>query len=921
MASDQVSAGVLNLVPNENSLHNNIQDHFLVALNPVFKDGQLDLPNTNFVSIPKDFRFQPSQEYWLKLSLKCTQSNVPDYCIHLGIHSEINLYRDLQLIGQTGMSINAKNCMHPIHQGWLSLMPLSKKPIDYYFQIKTRRFGSPKAFEASINSLKNLEQIRNIKIKNNIEVYFFRIGVLAIIFFVFVASLIHFLTNSDTTYRCYSFYLLFTFFYLCITFEESSPFNFFIQSHLASYYQALVIPSLMLSYFYYTQFVRCILDTQSKNIRFDKLLRNYGIMTLLFICLDVIFGFIIKVDFYPDLRNGMLIITFFAALFIYFQIWKIKDLISRLVLSGSIIFSIGSFFGFLFTTFISLPKGFGIFSDGLTYMQISVLVEVLFFTVALSYRTMKIEKDKSIANAKLISETYEKERLTYQNNKSKEFELKRSQFFADTNHELRSPLTVIKGMAENLEGNEIQRNFILKNTSNMLNLINNMLDLARAEAGDVPVNLLQDNFNVFCESQIEAWTYFAKTKDIEVSYQSNKKLILMDFDDQKMEQIISNLMSNAIKFTPSGGAVKVTTEEKENEMTLTISDTGTGIEAKDLPNIFDRYYRVESSKTNNDKGTGIGLALVKKLVELLDGKITVSSKFNKGTSFVLHFPITKLAPYSKAKTTLNEKIQSSPNYDLISKKAPINAPELLIVEDNPEILSHLEYSLSESYNINTAIDGSEGIKKASQLFPDLIISDIRMPVQDGLTLCGTLKTDLNTSHIPIILLTAASSDQDKIKGLEKGADAYITKPYSKIELKLRIENLLQVKKTLHAYFSKNIDSETIKRSKISKEDQSFLDQLVNYIKDNIDDLELDVQRMMKAVNVSRPTLHSKLKSLTGCSASQFKKQIKMQEAKRMLQEGHSNISDLAYSLGYKYPNNFSKDFKKWYGIAPNKFGK
>jgi len=313
--------------------------------------------------------------------------------------------------------------------------------------------------------------------------------------------------------------------------------------------------------------------------------------------------------------------------------------------------------------------------------------------------------------------------------------------------------------------------------------------------------------------------------------------------------------------------------------------------------------------------------LVKKLVELLGGEITVSSEFKKGTSFVLHFPITKLAPYSKAKTTLNEKIQSNPNYDIIPRKAPINAPELLIVEDNPEILSHLEYSLSESYNINTAIDGSEGIKKASQFFPDLIISDIRMPVQDGLTLCGTLKKDLNTSHIPIILLTAASSDQDKIKGLEKGADAYITKPYSKIELKLRIENLLQVKKTLHAYFSKNIDSETIKRSKISKEDQSFLDQLVNYIKDNIDDLELDVQRMMKAVNVSRPTLHSKLKSLTGCSASQFKKQIKMQEAKRLLQEGHSNISDLAYSLGYKYPNNFSKDFKKWYGIAPNKFGK
>ena len=185
-------------------------------------------------------------------------------------------------------------------------------------------------------------------------------------------------------------------------------------------------------------------------------------------------------------------------------------------------------------------------------MQISVMVEVIFFTIALAYKTMQIEKDKSIANAKLNAETYEKERLAYQNNKSKEFELKRSQFFADTNHELRSPLTVIKGMAENLEGNNVQRNFILKNTNNMLNLINNMLDLAKAEAGDVSVNLLQDNFNTFCETQIEAWAYFAKTKDIEVIFHSDQKLILMDFDDQKMEQILSNLISNAIKFTPTG---------------------------------------------------------------------------------------------------------------------------------------------------------------------------------------------------------------------------------------------------------------------------------------------------------------------------------------------------------------------------------
>ena len=239
---------------------------------------------------------------------------VPDYWINLGVHDEVNLYRGQQWIGQTGMALNAKKCMHPIHQGWLSLMPLSKKPVDYYFQIKTRRFDPPTPLIVSLNSIDNLEQLRNSKIKDNIEVYFFRIGVLSIIFFVFIVSIIQFLTNSDKTYLCYSFYLLFTFFYLCITFEQSSPFNVFIQSHFASFYQALVIPSLMFSYFFYIQFVREILDTKSKNIRLDKFLRNYGAITLFFICLDGIIGFVFQADFYPTIRNGILILTFLLSL-------------------------------------------------------------------------------------------------------------------------------------------------------------------------------------------------------------------------------------------------------------------------------------------------------------------------------------------------------------------------------------------------------------------------------------------------------------------------------------------------------------------------------------------------------------------------------------------------------------------------------
>ncbi|GEM_PF-1293122 len=919
-ATDQASAGVFELVPSLITPHTNLSSYCLLAENPTLTDGQLDFQKTSFTPIPEDFRFQSNQTYWLKFSLKCMQADASAHWINLGSYDEVALYRNQQCTGQTGRAINKADRMHPVHQGWLSLMPLSEKPTDYYFRIKTGRFQSPHSLTASLTSIQYLEEARNLSIKNNLPFYFFRISILAIIAFMFLLSFAQFITSENKTYRCYGLYLLFTFFYLLISFEQKSSFSFFIRNHFAAHFQALIIPSLMLSYFFYTQFVRCILDTRSKQERFDRLLSNYGLMTLFFVVMDLVIGFIFQANFYPHLRNAILVISFAFAMYIYAQIWKIKGIVAKLVLTGSLIFSLGSFLGFLFTTFLKLPESLGIFSDGLTYMQLSVLVEVLFFTIALAYRSRQIEKDKAEAKANLITETYEKEKLVYQNEKNKEFEARRSQFFADTNHELRTPLTIIKGMAENMKNDRLQRNIILKNTTNMLHLINNMLDLARTESGDVTVNLLQDNFTSFCESQIEAWTYFSKTKDIEVIFQAPEKLILMDFDDRKMEQIISNLMSNAVKFTPAGGTITVTIDKKDSDMVLTINDTGTGIAPQDLPNVFDRYYRAKHSNNNDIAGTGIGLALVKKLVELVDGSIDVISEPDVRTSFVLHFPIRNLAPYGKAKTSLNAIQEIDQSEDLVTSSAPTDAPALLIVEDNPEILSHLKYSLSQWYNIITAVDGSEGIMKATQFFPDLIISDVRMPVQDGLSLCGTLKKNLSTSHIPIILLTASSTDEDKIKGLQHGADAYITKPFSQVELKLRIENLLQVKKTLHVYFSKNINTETIRKSNTSKEDQYFLDELVNYIKNNIDDDQLDVQRMMSVVNVSRPTLHSKLKSLTGLSASQFKKQIKMQEAKRLLEEGLSNISELAYQLGYKYPNNFSKDFKKWYGVTPKKFG-
>jgi len=895
-----------------------LSSYILLAENPVLTKSGFPTEATPFVVPATDFQLMPGEEYWVKFRMQDTVSAIRKW-ISFEHHHQIDLFHKKEWIGKAGNGVNQTEAMHPAHRYWIRLPEKGDSTVEYLFHLQTDQLDDPALLMPRLATISQLDKQRYQTVHDQQKKYGFYWSMMVIIGFLAVISFAQYCFNKDKTYLYYGFYLAFNFFYLLFTFERNSVYCIFLKKYFAGYQNALIIPTLMLSYYCYTQFSRYVLNTKVVNSAFDRLLRYFGNTTLVFLVVDILFGVVIQPDFYAMLRNGMLIGTFLLAVGCLFSLFGIKNKIATLVFAGTLIFSLGSFLGFLVSTLITLPPHWGIWSDGYAFMQIGIVAEVLCFSVALAYRSRQIEKDKNLANAQLIKENYEKEKFRYENKKRQEFERVRSRFFADTNHELRTPLTVIQGTAEMMEVDDDKRDTILRNTHSMISLINNMLQLSKLEMGKTEVEKVRDNIIPFLAEQVLVWSHYAAQQDIELKFQQEQDSLVMDFDDKKMVQILNNLLSNAIKFTQGGGTITITAEENQGHFLLRVEDTGVGIPAEDLPHIFDRYYQSTYQQPTHVEGTGIGLALVHQLVLLLNGTVAVASQPRKGTCFELSFPITCTATATKA-TFTNTVLNPTPLEKTETTPASTDSKELiLLVEDQPELLQHLKTALQNNYSIITAVNGADGIEQAMQHAPDLIISDVVMPLKSGFELCEILKNNFDTSHIPIILLTARVGEANKIKGLQQGADAYLTKPFSQSELLLRIENLIHVRKMLHLRFSQNVDEATIQQSSISSHDQAFLDTLTQYIITNFNTGKLEGTYLEQATNTSRSTLFRKLKVLTGKSTSQFKKQVRMLEAKRLLATEEYTISELAYHIGYTQPSNFSKDFKDYFGMAPTEY--
>ncbi len=515
------------------------------------------------------------------------------------------------------------------------------------------------------------------------------------------------------------------------------------------------------------------------------------------------------------------------------------------------------------------------------------------------------------------------EQLEIQTQQLKELDKEKARFFTNISHEFRTPLSVISGVLELIPEAEKEKKLIRRNTQNLLNLVNQILDLRKLESGKLSLDLIQDDIVAYLKYISESFQSLAEKKEIELEFMADPASIMMDYDEKKMLRIISNLLSNAIKFSPEGGVIgiKCTVGGNDSRLILTISDNGIGIPEDKLPYIFNHFYQVDSSSTRKEEGTGIGLTLVAELVKLMEGEVNVKSELGKGTTFTLSFPISRQAPLPKEGPAELHPEQLSglslASSQVVEGHTQVNEalPSLLIVEDNPDVRQYLVACLQDSYNLSLAYDGQEGMEMAILQVPDIIVSDVMMPRKDGFELCNTLKLDERTSHIPIILLTARADDESRITGLERGADAYLAKPFNQTELLVRLRKLLELRQRLQARYTSGKPLQPSDDPATRQEDD-FITRLREAIEAHLDEAEYGTQELCAHLGVSRTQLYNKLKALTGRSIAVYIRFIRLQKAKEMLESTDQTVAEIAYLTGFNDPNYFSRVFSKEFGAPP-----
>ncbi|MGA9291851.1 MAG: two-component regulator propeller domain-containing protein [Ignavibacteriaceae bacterium] len=547
----------------------------------------------------------------------------------------------------------------------------------------------------------------------------------------------------------------------------------------------------------------------------------------------------------------------------------------------------------------------------------------------------------------------------------------KSRFFANISHEFRTPLTLILGPAEKIVSTTSDKSIIKdagiikRNSKRLLQLVNQLLDLSRLEAGKLKLEASKNNIVSFVKGIALSFESLSEEKDITLKIESNEEFIEAYFDKEKMLKVLSNILSNAFKFTTQDGKIsvsvsechaeldsasliygkipdKVLNDKLKNFVEIKIKDTGIGIPQEELSKLFDRFYQVDSSFTKEHQGTGIGLALVKELVELHRGSISVASEIGQWTEFTITLPLGKdhlkdeeIVEVKEANINLSETKNLIPsNIDEnnigINSNNIVAADEdktiILIVEDNYDMREYIKESLDKDYIVEEAINGEQGVRKAESIIPDLIISDRMMPKMDGNELTRILKNDERTSHIPIIILTAKSGQESKLEGLETGADDYLTKPFDIKELQVRIKNLINIRKKLQQKISKieinafgkkeNISDKPVKLRSI---DEKFLNKIQKIVNDHISEEDFSIEELGNEIGMSRSQVLRKIKALTGKSPSLYVRSIRLMKAKKMIENGDGNISEIAYSVGFSSPVYFSKCFKEEFGYSPKNF--
>ena len=512
--------------------------------------------------------------------------------------------------------------------------------------------------------------------------------------------------------------------------------------------------------------------------------------------------------------------------------------------------------------------------------------------------------------------------------------------FTNITHEFRTPLTVIKGMTgaikSNLKNNQLDSlekslEIIDRNSDGLLHLINEMLDLAKIESGNMTLNLVQIDSIPYLVYLTQSFHSLAEEKEIKFSVSSEIEHLKMDIDVAKFTAVVTNLISNAIKFTAQHGEVLVDIDRIHKNSTdfivIYIKDSGLGISIEEQLHIFDKFYQVDNTSSRHRKGTGIGLSLVKEFVELMQGSINVESTQGKGSVFSVKIPITNNAVLSDSSDLVSTlsifKSKTAPislEEDLSSNESDKNLPLVLIVEDNIDVAHYIKTCLKEKYNVLHALNGAVGIDMALEKIPDIIISDVMMPEKDGFEVCKFLKTDELTNHIPIIMLTAKATFEDRLSGLSQGADAYLTKPFEKDELLTRMEQLILLRTKMLSKFEKT-GIENLLEKNIKNSETKFLEKIITLIHNNLTQADFSTMQLALQLNFSESQLYRKLKATSGKSPAVFIRSIRLQKGKELIQTTDKTISEVAYDVGFNDPSYFSRAFKEEFGYSPSSISK
>ena len=514
------------------------------------------------------------------------------------------------------------------------------------------------------------------------------------------------------------------------------------------------------------------------------------------------------------------------------------------------------------------------------------------------------------------------------NNKLKELDKLKSNFFTNISHEFRTPLTLIKGPIEHLEQSPdetLAREDIVmmkQNTNRLLKLVNQLLDLSKIDEGSMKIDATEGDIYKCLRTAVSSFNSYAAQRHIDYRIQIPQAILWTAFDRDKLEKVVYNLLSNAFKFSDDGGIISFDVKYENENIKLQVGDTGKGISQEKVPFIFDRFYQVDTTYIKEQEGSGIGLSLTKDLVELMGGSITVSSEKEKGSFFTVQIPVLEIKTRHKYNPIINsqakKKIGEQKPYNL--KRADIrNLPVILLIEDNKDMRQFIGKQLIESYKLKEAFDGESGFKEAITSLPDLIITDLMMPKMDGIELCKKLKTNINTSHIPIIMLTAKAGIENKIEGLETGADDYLTKPFDKSELLVRAKNLIEQRQKLRELFTDKKVQINPKKVTVNSIDQKFLEQVLELLEVHFSNTDFDVPKMQKKLAMSKTQLHRKLKALTNEAPGELLRNFRLKKAAQLILQNADNITQIAYEVGFNNPSYFAKCFKELYGVAPSSY--